>query len=212
MQSVSPVPNFLQFGSCARRILVLESADITWLGLCRLAEQSGMKDVSLMRIPTLDRLADMVNHYAPDMLLLTSVGRKTEILPLLQQLSDIVSRHPELHIVALLKQELPHLADLLRAFGVAKLFIHPPSVDELSAVLTAAAFPPHEERLRLLTPQERNVAKALLRGYSVSRIAQTFGKNVRTVSTQKQSVIHKLNMTNPGELQVLGGRLMSTDP
>lgn len=211
MSLVVPVSNFMQFGYSARRILVLESADITWLGLCSLLEKSGLRGISLMRVPNLDKLTEMVGHYSPDVLLLTSVGRKAEILPLLNQLSDIMAHRPLLHTVALLKQKVPHLAALLHGFGVATIFNQPPSPEALFDQLVASPSHPAEDKMAVLTLQERNVAKALLCGYSVSRLARVLGKNVRTVSAQKQSVIHKLNMSNTGELQVLGGRLMVTE-
>ncbi|MBW7983806.1 DNA-binding NarL/FixJ family response regulator [Enterobacillus tribolii] len=205
------VPDLVQFGYCSRRILVQESADITWLGLYSLVEQSGMRGLSLMRVPELDKLTEMVNSHSPDVLLLSSVGRKVEILPLLHQLSDIMTYHPLLHIVVLLKQEMPHLSSLLYGFGVATIFSQPPSMKALTDQLGASPSRLVRKKARPLTPQERNVAKSLLMGYSVSRLARVSGKNVRTVSTQKQSVIQKLNMNNPGELQVLGGRLMATE-
>ncbi|MBW7984199.1 helix-turn-helix transcriptional regulator [Enterobacillus tribolii] len=203
--------DFIQFSHCSRRILVLEPADITWLGLCRLIETSGKKEIALMRVASADSLEQYISCYAPDMLLLTSVSYRDEILPLVQRLSEITLRYPSLPVTALLKQSIPYLAELLMAFGVTTVLMQSPPLEELADILTTPAHPASKSRGVQLSLNERNVAKALLSGYSVTRLARMLGKDVRTVSAQKRSVIHKLNMSNAGELQVLGGRLMTTE-
>lgn len=209
MSSALPVPESVRYGHASRRILVLEPSDIKWMGMYQLLRIHRKRDVYLHRIRQPGELGEILDQYNPDALLLTSVGRGTEVLPLLPHLSDSVMRYPRLHIVTILNQEMAHLADLLHGFGSARIFPYVPEPAVLLDSLSAPAAWLAGERSSLMTLQERNVVQAMLAGYSVSQIAQQSGKNVRTISAQKQSLMLKLKMTNTGELQVLGGKLKS---
>ena len=191
-----------------RSILVLEPYDITWLGIRQMLRTTLGKDVALIRISETDELADTALHHTVDTVLLSAIGHRTEVLPLLQQLSLLMQCHKKVHITAYLRKELPHMADLLLAFGVNNVFKRPIDATELSHLLKPhwSGFPPVR-----LTQQERNVAQALLTGKSVTRVAQLMHKDIRTISAHKQSLLGKLNMAGRGELQVLGGRLMAEE-
>lgn len=187
-------------------ILVLEPYDITWLGIQQLLQTALGKDVSLIRISKTAKLADSVSSYPVDTVLLSAIGHRTEVLSLLRQLSLIMRCNKKVHIAAYLHKELPHLTDLLRAFGVDCVFTGP--IDTVKLVDCLKPHKPEFQPVRL-TQQERNVAQALLAGESVTRVAQLMHKDIRTISTHKQSLLGKLNMAGRGELQLLGGRLMA---
>lgn len=191
-----------------RSILVLEPYDITWLGIRQMLRTTLGKDVALIRISDTDRLADTTLHHSVDTVLLSAIGHRSEALPLLQQLSLIMRCHKKVHIVAYLRKELPHLVDLLLAFGVDDVFKGAIDAPELVHYLRPAKSDFHLVRF---TQQERNVAQCLLAGKSVTRVAQLMHKDVRTISAHKQSLLGKLNMAGRGELQVLGGRLMAEE-
>ncbi|MGL5389650.1 MAG: helix-turn-helix transcriptional regulator [Serratia sp. (in: enterobacteria)] len=195
-------------GTPVRSILVLEPYDITWLGIQQMLHSTLGNRVSLIRLHDTDQLAETAMRHQPEVILLSAVGHRTEVLPLLQQLALLLRAHKKVHIAAYLRKDLPHLADLLQAFGVNTLFKGP--MDE--AVL-AHYLVPHGKACQpvLLTHQECNVAQALLTGKSVTRVAQLMHKDIRTISAHKQALLGKLNMASRGELQVLGGRLMADE-
>lgn len=190
------------------RILVLEPYDISWLGIQQMIQTAMGDRVSLVRITETNSLADAVQLLQVDTVLLSAIGHRTEMLPLLQQLSLIIRTGKTVHIAAYLRKELPHLEDLLLAFGVSTVFEGPVDAAELAHYLV-----PNKQKCpsARLTQQERNVAQALLAGKSVTRVAQLMHKDVRTISAHKQSVLGKLNMVSRGELQLLGGRLMAQE-
>ncbi|MBW7981538.1 response regulator transcription factor [Enterobacillus tribolii] len=61
------------------------------------------------------------------------------------------------------------------------------------------------------TRRECCVTQALLSGQNVSHVARVMGKDIRTISAYKQSVLDKMKMVHSGELQVLGGNLMAAE-
>ncbi|MFT2791394.1 hypothetical protein ACMV5I_15180 [Serratia sp. T13T92] len=59
----------------------------------------------------------------------------------------------------------------------------------------------------LLTPAETNLVFDLLEGKRVTDIAKKNGRNIKTISTQKTSIMKRLNINNNSEFSVLGGVL-----
>lgn len=193
-------------GRPVRTLLVLEPYDLPWLGIQQMLQATLGNCVSLIRLHNTDRLAETAHRHQVDAILLSAVGHRTEVLPLLQQLALIMSGNKNEHIAAYLRKDLPHLEDLLRAFGVDTLFRGPLDAADLAHYVLPNHPVFHPVRL---THQECRVAQALLTGKSVTRVAQLMHKDIRTISAHKQALLGKLNMVSRGELQVLGGRLMA---
>lgn len=193
-------------GDYLRRVLVLEPYDINWLGIKPIIEATFGNRILLVRISDTDKLAETALHYQVDSILLSAVGHHIDMLSLLRQLSKISRYHQHFQIAAYLRNELPHLEDLLLAFGVNVVFR-----EGIDAVNTFHYLVPGRRAFRpgRLTPQEQNVAQALLAGQTVTRVAQLMHRDIRTISSHKRALLAKLKMTGSGELQVLGGSLMA---
>lgn len=193
-------------GIPVRNILVLEPYDITWLGIQQMLRTTMGSRATLIRLTDMDQLANAVQRHSIDTVLLSAISHRSEVLPLLQQLALLMRSHQKVHITAYLRQDLPHLVDLLLAFGVNSVFKGTDNAADLAHYLepNSQSLPPVR-----LTHQECNVAQALLSGKSVTRVAQLMHKDIRTISAHKQSLLGKLNMVSRGELQVLGGQLMA---
>lgn len=198
--------HFKNTGIPLYRILVLEPYDIAWLGIQNMIRTTLEDRVSMIRIRDTNALADAALHYRGDVVLVSAVAHHVGVLPLLHQLSVMHRYERTFHIAAYLRKDVPHLKELLLAFGVNRVFGEPMDPIGLTQYLMPTAVDHPGTRL---TPQERNVAQALLTGKSVTRVAQLMHKDVRTISAHKQAVLGKLNMASRGELQVLGGRLMA---
>ncbi|MGL5387636.1 MAG: helix-turn-helix transcriptional regulator [Serratia sp. (in: enterobacteria)] len=195
-------------GAPVLNILVLEPYDITWLGIQQMLRTTLGDRVSLIRITETDQLSESVQCHRVDAVLLSAISHRTEVLPLLQQLALLMRCNTKVHIGAYLRKDLPHLVDLLLAFGVNTVFKGLIDEADLAHYLVPNNVACHPVRL---TNQECNVAQALLAGKSVSRVAQLMHKDIRTISAHKQALLGKLNMVSRGELQVLGGRLMADE-
>lgn len=103
-----------------------------------------------------------------------------------------LSRQPSLSLLALQTPE-PLLSQQLIQILAGKWVISP----LLSAMLTTGT--PKSEACRL-TVAELQVLEFLQAGYSVTQIANRLSRSVKTVSTHKRHVMHKLRVGNEIEL------------
>lgn len=190
------------------RLLVLEPYDMTWMGIRQMIHATMGNRVSLIRLRDTDRLAAEARHHQVDGVLLGAVPHHIDILPLLHQLSLMFHHEQICHIAAYLENPVPHLENLLLAFGVDRVFRGTLDANDLTRCLMPTI---NDYQGVTLTAQERCVAQALLTGKSVTRVAQLMHRDVRTISAHKHSLLCKLGMAGRGELQVLGGRLMAAD-
>ncbi|MBK5071721.1 response regulator transcription factor [Budviciaceae bacterium CWB-B4] len=193
----------------AHTILVLEPCDLAWFGIQQMLQVSPENNMMLIRIHDTDKLADaLCQHHEADTLLLTNIGRGTDTLVLLQQLTIISNGDQRIHIAAYLSDTVSYLKGLLVGFGVNEVFSMPAGPEEF---VESIMLRNEKGRAAVLSPQERYITQALLAGLSVGDVAQLSGRDIRTISTQKKSAMNKLHMVNSGELQVLGGRMMARE-
>lgn len=199
----------LAFGSpSALRILVYESTDILWFGIQEMLRDTAIPETVTMRLHHPNDLENVLSMHAVDILLLTSADSEPGLFTLLQKLASVSSNYPQMKVVVCLQRNIPYLARLLQGFGVSVVLTpdagSPGWVEMFNLIQAGDA----EDAPIRLSRQERYVAQALLEGKSVTKIAQITGRNVRTISAQKQTLVYKLNMKYSSELQTLGGRLM----
>src|SRR5690606_22337939 len=57
-----------------------------------------------------------------------------------------------------------------------------------------------QERLKSLSPREFEVLRLFAMGDSISKIAEQLNRSIKTISTQKASAMHKLNVHNNQDL------------
>lgn len=204
-----PAARDLSAAGTLLKMIVLEPADLRWMGIQQILHDAGMPENKLHRICSPDTLNDTLRSHRPDILLLSSVNNMASLL---NTLLTLRTTSPRLYIMALLRQDAPYLRELLQGFGVDQVLAVQTLAAELPGLLyeygQAQYFRPTMPRF---TRQECYVMQALLAGYSVSQVARAQGKNIRTVSAQKQSVLGKMKMAHSGELQVLGGYLMTAE-
>lgn len=188
-----------------KRILVFEPSNINWISLKNLL---GSIELNFCRVSKLIDAENKIDEFKPDIVLFTALTRGIDYLSLLASLSDIGSQHHKIYTVIWLQHDMKWMTQLFHAFGVSAVFVDPVSNDELAQGLVVDTNNKIEKRACLLGLQERLTALALLRGNSVTEISNRTGKNVRTISTQKKSIIKKLNMRNNEELYLFAGRLV----
>jgi DNA-binding NarL/FixJ family response regulator len=123
-------------------------------------------------------------------------------------LSDIASYRLNINSVIWLQHDMAWMVQLLYAFGVDTVLVDPVDRYQLSHCLNGEPIDKAPRNAALLGKQERLIALALLFGRSATAIATMTGKDVRTISTQKKSIIRKLQMTTNEELYLLAGKLV----
>ncbi|CAI0832257.1 MULTISPECIES: response regulator transcription factor [Serratia] len=191
-----------------KRILVVEPSRINWIGLQRLLGDAGSTELSFCRVSKLTDAKKKVYEFKPDVILFSSLSRGTDYLSLLSFLSDIASYHHKTNSVIWLQHDMAWMVQLLHAFGVDTVLIDPVNLYQITQCLGRDRTDKAPKNAALLGKQERLIALALLRGRSATAIANVTGKDVRTISTQKKSIIRKLQMTTNEELYLLAGKLV----
>lgn len=191
-----------------KRILVVEPSRINWIGLQRLLGDAGNTELSFCRVSNLTDARHKIHEFKPDVILFSSLSRGTDYLSLLSLLSDIASYHATTNSVIWLPHDMAWMVQLLHAFGVDTVLIDPVNLYQITQCLGNEQADKPPRSATLLGKQERLIALALLGGRSATAIANVTGKDIRTISTQKKSIIRKLQMTTNEELYLLAGRLV----
>lgn len=191
-----------------KRTLVVEPSEINWIGLRHLLGNLDGTQQNILRVSELIEAKNKIYEFQPDVILFTPLPHRTDYLLFLSFLSDIVSYYPVIYSVIWLQHDMRWMVPLFHAFGVVTLLIDPVSIDDINHCLGAETTGKVSKREYLLGKQERVIALALLRGGSVTAIAHMMKKDVRTISTQKKSIIKKLGMKTNEELYLLAGRLV----
>lgn len=191
-----------------KRILVVEPSRINWIGLQRLLGDAGNAELSFCRVSKLTDAKNKIYEFKPDVILFSSLSRGTDYLSLLCLLSDIASYHATTNSVIWLPHDMAWMVQLLHAFGVDTVLIDPVNLYQITQCLGSEQADKPPRNAALLGKQERQIALALLGGRSATAIANVTGKDIRTISTQKKSIIKKLQMTTNEELYLLAGRLV----
>lgn len=190
-----------------QRVLVVEPSRINWIGLQRLLGQAGRAELNFCRVSKLADAKKKIKDFKPDVILFTSLSRGTDYLLLLSFLSDVASYHRQTNSVIWLQHDMAWMVQLFNVFGVDTVLVDPVNLNQVSQCLGNEQMDNTPKKVCVLGKQERLIALALLRGNNAKTIANVTGKDVRTISTQKKSIIKKLQMTTNEELYLLAGRL-----
>lgn len=191
-----------------KRILVVEPSRINWIGLQRLLGDAGKTELSFCRVSKLTDAKNKIYEFKPDVILFSSLSRSTDYLSILSFFSDIASYHAATNSVIWLQHDMAWMVQLFHAFGVDTVLIDPVNLYQITQCLGSDQAEKPLRNAALLGKQERLIALALLHGRSATAIANVTGKDVRTISTQKKSIIKKLQMTTNEELYLLAGKLV----
>ncbi|KFK91723.1 MULTISPECIES: response regulator transcription factor [unclassified Serratia (in: enterobacteria)] len=191
-----------------KRILVVEPSKINWIGLQQLLDDAGSTELSFCRVSKLSDVKNKIYKFNPDVILFSSLSRGTDYLSLLSFLSDIASYRLKTNVVFWLPHDMAWMTQLLQAFGVDTVLIDPVNLYQIIQCLGSSQADKTPRNAALLGKQERLIALALLHGRSATAIASVTGKDARTISTQKKSIIRKLQMTTNEELYLLAGKLV----
>lgn len=192
----------------SKRILVVEPSRINWIGLQRLLGCTGNTELIFCRVSEITEAKEKIHEFKPDVILFTSLSRGTDYLLLLSFLSDVASYHLNTNSVIWLQHDMEWMTQLFHVFGVSTVLIDPVNIYEINQCLGDDPSSNVEKKVCLLGKQERVIALALFRGKSATTIANAAGKNIRTISAQKKSIIRKLKIRTNEEFYLLAGKLI----
>lgn len=212
--------------SAGEGVLIMDACPITAQGIKRvLVENCGIAD-SISYVQSLAGISSRVASVPPALLIMDICGEKELMLDGLRLLAHLREAHPEMKIVICTDFSDYRILELLissKANGI--LLKHEPVLALVQCVtngilgdlqwlspkvkLLLAKTPPKNTAL---TARELDVLACLFSGLSVSRVAQTLHRNIRTVSTHKRNAMMKLGFHNDSELFARGTWMAKIGP
>lgn len=212
--------------SVGEGVLIMDASPVTALGIKRvLTESCGIVE-PIGAVQNLASIPSAIASTLPALLIMDICGENELMLDGLRLLAHLHESHPSMKVIICTDFSDHRILELLvssHANGI--LLKHEPVLaltQCVSAVMSGERqwVSPKAKRLLSksvpsstpLTARELDVLAYLFSGLSVSRIAKTLYRNVRTVSTHKRNAMIKLGYHNDSELYAQCTWMAKTGP
>lgn len=207
-------------------VLIMDACPATALGIKHiLVESCGITDTARY-VQNLAGLASQVASAPPALLIMDICGEKERMLDGLRLLAQLHEDCPTMKIIICTDFNDYRILELLvssKANGI--LLKHEPALALAQCVSRCASgeqqwlSPKVQQLLAKATPRntaltvrELDVLAYLFSGLSVSRVAQTLHRDIRTISTHKRNAMVKLGFHNDSELFAKGTWMAQIGP
>lgn len=210
----------------AEGVLIMDACPVTALGMKRVLTGSCGITKSVNYVQRLAGIPAAIARSLPALLIMDICGEKESVLDGLRLLAHLQDSHPEMKIIICTDFSDHRVLELLAsspANGV--LLKHEPELALVQCVFDVMAggeqwLSPKAKRLvtttamknPALTARELEVLTCLFSGMSVSSVAQTLHRDIRTVSTHKRNAMMKLGFHNDSELFAQGTWMAKIGP
>lgn len=210
----------------AEGVLIMDACPVTALGMKRVLTGSCGITKSVNYVQRLAGIPAAIARSLPALLIMDICGEKESVLDGLRLLAQLQDSHPAMKIIICTDFSDHRVLELLAsslANGV--LLKHEPELALVQCVFDVMAggeqwLSPKAKMLvsktalknPALTARELEVLTCLFSGMSVSRVAQTLHRDIRTVSTHKRNAMMKLGFHNDSELFAQGTWMAKIGP
>lgn len=215
----------------SRGVIIMDTCPITALGMRRVLIESCGIDEEIIH---LSRLAEIIQHMKdrePEILVMDLCGEKESVLDGLRLLSRIRALWPEVRVVICTAFRDYRILQLVASSGVQGILLkneptialaqcvslvimgrefYSPKIRQL--LQTGVTDPGHKQEGTSLTTRELDVLTYLFSGMSVTSVAVTMHRDIRTISTHKRNAMAKLGFQNDSELFAQGTWMAKTGP
>ncbi|CAI1001931.1 response regulator transcription factor [Serratia entomophila] len=207
-------------------VAIMEPCPITALGIGnRLVESCGYRQNRIFPVASLAELSNALARHQPRLLIMELCGKSESVLDGLRLISEVQENLPNTAIVVCTAMDEPRVLRQLIASGIRGLMLKQEPAIALAhcvqQVLAGKCSFSHRIRQRQLhqnaagrplTLRELDVLSQLFSGKSVSGVAVTMCRDIRTVSTHKRNAMLKLGFHNDGELYLQGKWMAANGP
>ncbi|QUY47829.1 response regulator transcription factor [Serratia plymuthica] len=202
----------------AGTVVIMEPCSITALGISnRLIESCGFQQDNLLLVRSLAELKATLTRHQPRLLIMELCGKSESVLDGLRLIADIHEQSPDTALLVCTALDEPRVLRQLIASGIRGMTLKQEPAVALEhcvrQVLAGSSSFSHRIRQRglheaaaekPLTLRELDVLAQLFSGKSVTNVALTLCRDIRTVSTHKRNAMLKLGFHNDGELYLQG--------
>ncbi|MCC7585323.1 response regulator transcription factor [Serratia sp. Lou2A] len=219
MNSIYPSETTLAAGNATTgAVAIMEPCLITALGMRnRLIESCGLQPDNVRQVTNLVALRTLFTQHAHRLLVMELCGKSESVLDGFRLIAEVRESSPDTAIVICTALDEPKLLRQLIASGISGLMLKQEPAIALThcvqQVLTGCSSFSHRVRQRQLheatadkplTAKELDVLTQLFSGKSVTNVALTMCRDIRTVSTHKRNAMLKLGFYSDGELYLQG--------
>ncbi|CAI0700723.1 response regulator transcription factor [Serratia ficaria] len=209
-----------------RTAIIMEPCPITALGINnRLVESCGYRRDGIQQAGSLAELRLALAKYQPQLLIMELCGKSESVLDGLRLIAEVQAGSPHTALLVCTALDEPRVLRQLIASGIRGLMLKQEPAIALvhcvQQVLTGKRSFSHRIRQRHLhdaaaskplTARELDVLTQLFSGKSVTNVALTLCRDIRTVSTHKRNAMLKLGFRNDGELYLQGKWMAMNGP
>ncbi|EPJ9041191.1 response regulator transcription factor [Serratia ureilytica] len=199
-------------------VAIMEPCLITALGMRnRLIESCGLQPDNVRQVTNLAALRALFTQHAHRLLVMDLCGKSESVLDGFRLIAEVRESSPDTALVICTALDEPRLLRQLIASGIRGLMLKQEPAIALThcvqQVLTGSCSFSHRVRQRQLheatadkplTAKELDVLTQLFSGKSVTNVALTMCRDIRTVSTHKRNAMLKLGFRSDGELYLQG--------
>lgn len=200
--------------SLEKGVLIMDACPVTALGIKRvLAESCGIVE-PINTVQNLAAIPSGIVNAFPALLIMDICGENELMLDGLRLLAHLHESHPSIKVVICTDFSDHRILELLASSNASGILLKHEPVLALTQCVRAVMsgerqwLSPKVKKLvskstpisTPLTARELDVLAYLFSGLSVSRIAKTLYRNIRTVSTHKRNAMIKLGFHNDSEL------------
>lgn len=207
-------------------VLIMDACSVTALGIRQvLVESCGIRE-TINVVHTLAEISSQIALAPPALLIMDVCGENELMLDGLRLLAHVRETHPTMKIVICTDFSDYRVLELLvssKAHGI--LLKHEPALALTQCITRGMSgsqqwLSPKVQQLlakttpknTALTARELDVLACLFSGQSVSRVAQTLHRDIRTISTHKRNAMMKLGFHNDSELFAQGTWMAKVGP
>jgi two-component system capsular synthesis response regulator RcsB len=214
----NPVPHMALSPSPAvsmgEGVLIMDASPVTALGIQRVLTASFGIVEPINAVQNLASIPSAVTRTLPALLIMDICGENELMLDGLRLLAHLHESHPSMKVIICTDFSDHRILELLVSSNASGILLKHEPVLALTQCVSAVMsgerqwVSPKAKRLLSksapsgtpLTARELDVLAYLFSGLSVSGIAKTLYRNVRTVSTHKRNAMTKLGFHNDSEL------------
>ena len=199
-------------------VAIMETCPLTALGMRnRLIESCGLQPDNVRQVTNLVALRALFTQHTHRLLVMDLCGKSELVLDGFRLIADVRESSPDTAIIICTALDEPRLLRQLIASGIRGLMLKQEPAIALThcvqQVLAGCSSFSHRVRQRQLheatadkplTAKELDVLTQLFSGKSVTSVALTMCRDIRTVSTHKRNAMLKLGFHSDGELYLQG--------
>lgn len=205
---------------------IMDACPVTALGMKKMLVDSAGFTGPFTYVQSLAAIPEKMAGAPPVLLIMDICGEKESVLDGLRLLSQIATSSPSTKIVICTDYSDHRILELLASSGAHGLLLKNEPVLALSQCVTEVLegasqwISPRARQILSgtgqtttpLTARELDVLAYLFSGLSVSGVAQTLHRDIRTVSTHKRNAMMKLGFHNDSELFAHGSWMAKIGP